>query len=131
MVLDGEDRRAVDADAFEAAVEQRAVSLDNAFGQAFSLDDKTVVLAGDFNLAGLEVLDRMVGAPVAVMHFDGAAAQGTGQHLMAETDAEDRLSGLDQPLDHRHGIFAGCGWIAGTVGEEDAVGLVGQNIGGA
>ena len=57
------------------------------------------------------------------------AADREAEHLMAEADAEHRLV-LDQCADHRHRIFAGRCRIARAVGEENAVGLERQNVGG-
>ena len=88
-MLDREDWFAVDADAFEGAVKEGAVGLDDARWQTVGFDDEAVVLRGDLDLGGLEIFYRMVGAPVAVVHFFGGCAEGQGQHLVAEADAED------------------------------------------
>ena len=64
-------------------------------------------------------------------HFFRAWRPRPGQHLVAEADAEDRRAGIDHFADHRHGIDAGGRRIAGTVGEEHAVGLVAQHVLGA
>ena len=42
-------------------------------------------------------------------------ADGDSQHLMAETDAEDRNVFLDESADHRHGIVPGRSRIARAV----------------
>src|SRR5690606_30359547 len=51
-------------DALVAAVEQRAVGRPDAGGQARLVNRETVVLAGDHDLAGRQLLYRMVGAVV-------------------------------------------------------------------
>ncbi len=68
----------------------------NPVGQAVGIDDKPVVLAGDLDLARRQILDRVVGAAMAVVHFGCRAAQGQRQHLMAEADAEHRHILVDQ-----------------------------------
>ncbi|MNT00812.1 hypothetical protein D3C72_1352560 [compost metagenome] len=82
----------------------------------------------DLDLARGQVLDRVVGAVVALIHLDGLGAQGDGQHLMAQADAQDRLAAGDQLLDFRHGVGAGRGRVARTVGQDHAVGIAGQDV---
>jgi hypothetical protein len=50
------------------------------------------------------------------------------QHLVAEADAEQRQVGLQHALDHRHGIGAGGGRVAGAVRQEDAIGVQRQHL---
>ena len=73
-------------------------------GQAGVRHREAVVLAGDLDLAGGQVLDRVVGAVMAERHLLGPAAQRQPQHLVAEADAEHRLAAVDQLPDLRHGI---------------------------
>ena len=49
-----------------------------------------MVLAGDFDLAGLEILDGVVGAAVAELELLGLGAERQRENLVAEADAEDR-----------------------------------------
>ena len=66
VVLHREDRLVLQAQAFVGAVEQRDVRRPRRpAGSASGIDDEAVVLAGDLDLAGGEVLDRMVGAAMA------------------------------------------------------------------
>ena len=118
MVLDGEHRPVLEPDALDRAVEQRAVGDLDRGRQAGVGDREAVVLAGDLDLAGGQVLDRVVGAVMAHGHLLGAAAQRQAQHLMAEADAEHRLAAVDQLLDLGHGIVAGGGRVAGAVGQQ-------------
>ena len=71
----------------------------------------------------------MVGAVVAVAHLDGLRAEREGEHLVAETDAENRQVGLvEHVADHRHGVGAsGCG-VAGAVGQEHTVWVVRHDV---
>ena len=87
-----------------------------------------MVLAGDLHLAGGQVLDRVVGAPVAQVHLAGAGTERPRQNLMTQADAEQRQAAFQQLLDHGHGIAAGRRWIAGAVGEEQAVRRMVENL---
>ena len=68
------------------------------------VDREAVVLAGDLDLAGGQVLDRLVGAAMAARQLVGPPAQRERQQLMAEADAEQRLAGRQHALDRRHRI---------------------------
>ena len=96
--------------------------------QALGLHDEAVVLAGDLDLAGQQVLDRVVGAPVAARHLARPPAERQRQQLVAEADAEDRLARGDQIAQHRHGICPGRRRVARAVRQEDAVRPVAQDI---
>ena len=81
---------------------------------------KPVVLAGNLNLARRQVLHRVVEAPVAELQLVGPGAQGQGQDLMPQADAENGHP-PQQPLHRLDGRFHGSG-ITGTIGQEHAVG---------
>jgi len=104
------------------------VRLRHVGGQAAGLDDEAVVLAGDLDLAGFEVLDRVIAAAVTLVHLGRTGAQRQRQHLVPEANAKQGHAGLNHRLDHRHGILARRGGIAGTVGEEHAVRPVAQHV---
>ena len=55
-------------------------------------------------------------------------AEGEAEQLVAEADPEDR-DRVEQPAEDGDGPVDGFG-VAGTVGEEHAVGLAGQRVGG-
>ena len=75
---------------------------------------------------GLEVLDRVVGAAVAERQLEGLQADRAAQQLVAEADAAHRpladelAHGLDDVVQRR--------WVAGPVGQEDRVGVAGQQL---
>src|SRR6185437_7828694 len=99
MVLHRENRLALELDAAVGAVEQRDVGLRRAFWQGFLVDGKAVVHRGDFHLAGGLVLDRMIGAVMALMHLHGFGADREAEHLMAQTDSKRRRARIDHLLD--------------------------------
>ena len=93
-------------------------------------DGEAVVLGGDVDPPRLQVFDRVVGTAVAEGELVGLEADGTTEQLVAEADPEDRLV-ADQAADRVDDVVEGGG-IAGAVGEEDDVGLLGQDLlGGA
>ena len=58
--------------------------------QRLLVDREAVIHRGDLDLAGGQVLHRMVRAVVALMHLHGLAAEREAEHLVAEADAEGR-----------------------------------------
>ena len=91
--------------------------------QRVGVDGEVVVLAGDLDAPVRQVLDRVVGAVVAERQLDRVGAQRPAEQLVTEADAEDGTSS-EQPGD-RVDRVGHLGRVAGTVGQEDAVGLVG------
>src|SRR5215470_7070629 len=83
----------------------------------------------DLDLSRGQVLDRMIGAMMALMHFHGLAADGNTEHLVAKTNAEGGHPGIDQGPDHRHRVLPGSSRITRAVGQEHAVWLEVKNIG--
>src|SRR5262245_23893177 len=69
MVLHREDGRALDADAAVRSVEQRDMRLLHAPGQRVAIDGEAMVHRHDLDLAGLEILHRMVRAMMALAHL--------------------------------------------------------------
>src|SRR5205085_9189708 len=90
VVLHRKYRQAAHMQPLIGAVEQRDVGRLDPRREAVGIDDKAVVLAGDLDLPGGVLLDRMVGAAMAAFRLEGAAAECQRQHLMAEADSEHR-----------------------------------------
>src|SRR3546814_11087330 len=90
VVLHGEHGPALDRDALVGAVAEAAVALDHTLGQRRGIDHEAVVLAGDLDLAGGEVLPRVVGAPVAELHLCCLGAEGALDELVAAAEADTR-----------------------------------------
>src|SRR4029078_10778487 len=90
MVLHREDGPVLEREAAIGAVEQRHMRLLNILRQRILVDREAVVHRGDLDLAGGEILHRMIGAVVTLMHLHRLAADCDAQHLMAEADAEGR-----------------------------------------
>ena len=86
-----------------------------------------MVVRGDFDFAGGHILDRLVDAAVAEFELVRAEAERAAQQLVAEADAEERISGVEhltQQIHFRIGLFR----VARTVGEKDAVGIKGLEL---
>src|SRR6516164_1128201 len=128
MMLDREHRLADNPQAFIRIVEQRDMGWLDPGWQALGFDDKPVVLARDLDLAGQQILDRVVGAPVTAGHLGGLAAESQRQQLMPETDAENRRARGDEVTQHRNRISGSRRGVAGAVRQEDAVGPVAQHL---
>ena len=64
--------------------------------QRLRIDRKPVVLRSDLDLAGLELLDRMVGAAMPELQLVGISTHRERQDLVAKTDAEYRHVLFDQ-----------------------------------
>src|SRR5579863_7078098 len=93
------------------------------------LHGEAVIVAGDVDTAGAQVLDRLVDATMAESELVGAQAQGAAEDLAAQADAEDRDAGREH-LAHRVDRVAGSGRVTGAVGEEHTVGFGRQDLAG-
>src|SRR5689334_15036379 len=90
MVLHREHRLVLEREAAIGSVEQRHVRLLDILRQRVLVHRESVVHRGDLDLAGGEILYRMIGAVVALMHLHCLAADRDAEHLMSEADAEGR-----------------------------------------
>ncbi len=101
----------------------------HAVGQGLAVNSEAVVHRGDFNFAGFQVLNRVICPVVAVVHLNRRCTQGQSKHLVAKANTKDRdFCLIKNAFDHWHSIFAGCRRVAGTVGQENPVGIKGQNV---
>src|SRR5262249_33157071 len=123
MVLHAEHRPILHLEPAIGTVEQRDVSLLDIRRQAVAVHGEAVIHRGDLDLAGGEVLHRVVRAVMALMHLARGAAEREAKHLMAETDAEQGQARVHELPDLRHGIDSGRRRIAWPVRQEHAVGL--------
>ena len=80
-----------------------------------------VVLAGDLDATGGQVVHGVVGAVVAERQLDRGGAERAGQQLVAQADAEQRHVGRQQPAHGGHQVRQ-RGRVAGPVAQEDALG---------
>ena len=86
MVLDGVGLEFFGPDAFDRiVVEVQMRQLDLFVFERVHIHAEAVILAGDLDGAGVEILDRVVGAAMAEFELVGRTAEGQGQNLMAQT----------------------------------------------
>ena len=127
MVLDAEKGQLFVAHAFVGVVVEIHVGNFNvARRERFGVDAEAVILGGDFDFLGEEVLHGMIRAVMAEFQFEGLAAKSETAELMAEADAKDR-NAAEELLD----IFDGIAHrlrIAGTIGKKNTVGLEVENV---
>src|SRR5690606_27773359 len=128
MILHREDRTILHRDAAVGAVEERYMRLLDADGKGLAVDGEAVVHRGDVHPPRGEFLHRMVRAMMAMAHLDRPGAEGEGEDLVAEADAEYRDVPLEHAADRRHRIGSGRRRIARPVREEDALGLMGKDF---
>src|SRR5258706_15932013 len=83
------ERRTIGArQSLEGAVEEGHVRGPEVCPQRRRIYGKTVVLAGDHHLPGIEVFHRMVRAMVAELHLERLRTRRKAHQLVAEADAE-------------------------------------------
>jgi hypothetical protein len=120
VILDGENGQLLVAQALDSVVVQVDLGDDRAaLLQRLGVGGEAVVLRRDRDLAGLEVLHRLVAAAVAELELESRAAERVGEHLMTEADAEDRVV-RQQAADGLVDVGQG-GRVAGAVREEHRV----------
>ena len=65
-------------------------------GQGGRVHSEAVILGGDFNFAGFQVLDGLVGAAMAEFELEGFAAEGLAENLMSKAYSKDRDAVVDK-----------------------------------
>ena len=106
----------------QRAVKQARMGGAQVGGQGLFVHRETVVLAGDRDAAGVEVLDRVVGTVVAKLHLEGGGARSQREDLVAQADAEGGVPRLDEFMRGGNGVVARLR-VTRAVREEHAIGL--------
>src|SRR5207253_8617705 len=89
-------------------------------------DREPMVLTGDLGAPGGQVLDRVIRAVVPEWQLVGLKTDRPAQELVAQTDAvhgpspDELADGLDDVVER--------GWVARSVGQEDCLGLTGEQL---
>jgi len=90
VILDGEGWLVFAAQSLVRVVVEVGVrQLDLFFVERIGVHAEAVILAGDFDFSGSEVLDRVVGSSVAELELVCPAAERQSENLVAETYPED------------------------------------------
>src|SRR4029453_13047522 len=95
--------------------------------EGLGVDGEPVVLRRHLDVAGLQVVHRVVRAAVAELELERPGPAGQAEDLVAEADAEDGDARLHDPPRRLDGVGAGLR-VAGAVREEHAVRLHGQRV---
>ena len=127
-MLDAEHRLSGQLQPRVGAVEQADVGFPHRLGQRGAVDGEAVVHRDDLDLAGGQVLHRMVRAVVALVHLHRLRPEGEGQHLVTQADAEHRHAAVDQLADLRDRVLTRRGRVARSVGQQHPVRLAGQDV---
>ena len=128
VVLDAERAGVGQFEPAVAAVEQRHMRFARVGGEAFAFDREAVVHAGDLDAAVAQPLDWVVRAAVALVHLGRARTDREPEQLMAEADTEQRLAGIEPFADHRHGVLARRGGVAGAVRQEQSLRIMRHDV---
>src|SRR5699024_383751 len=72
--------------------------------ERFLIDREAVVLAGDLDATGVEILHRLIPTAMAELQLVGRRADRATEKLMPEADAEGRHL-IEHALDRLHGVI--------------------------
>ena len=119
MVLHGERRQRLVADAFNRAIVQIDMRDFQIVAQRIGHDRDVVVLRCNFNRVGQQIFDRMVAAMMTEMKPPRACSASQPKYLMPKAYAHDRnlAKQFFHTIDNAHNAV----WIAWPVGEQNAV----------
>ena len=95
VVLHRKRRQRRVTDAFDRVVVEIDVRHLEALRNRLGQHREVVVLGRDLDRPRLQVLHRMVAAPVAEFQLIGLGTAGQANHLMAQADTEDRVNSSD------------------------------------
>ena len=126
--LEREGRHVGAGHALQRTIEQRDVRRPQVGRQRIRINGKSVVLAGDQHLLGIEILDRVIGTVVTELHLHCLRAGGKCQQLVAQANAVGRHAACEKLANGRNGVVAGLG-VTRAVGQEDAVRIHCQHLG--
>ena len=122
VVLHGEDGAVFEAEAFDGLVVEVDLGDDGAvFFEFFPGGGEAVILGGDGDFSGLEILDGLVATAVPEFELEGFGAEGVGDDLVTEADAKGGVM-VDEFAHGAVGVGDGGG-IAGAVGKEESLGI--------
>src|SRR5690606_3624983 len=115
VMLHRYDRLSGDRQAAVRTVKEGTMTFLDPGRQRCNVHGEAVIHRHDLDLAGSEVLHRMVRAVMALGHFPGLRPQRQRQNLVAEADAEHRHAGGDQLPDLGACVFSSSRRIAWAV----------------
>ena len=127
MVLYGKGRVFLMLHALQATVvEVHMGQLDLLGIKAVQVDAEAVILRGYLDMAGLQILDRLIGTPMAELQLIGGAAVCQAENLMAETYPENRH--FTEKIFYCFHSIGYRGWITRTVAQKYTIRLLADNF---
>ena len=123
MILHAENRLGL----VPHALDRLVVQIDPVHGQLrrqdFGIHGETVVLRRDFDLAGCQILHRLVGAAMAELQFEGFPAERLAENLVAQANPKNRDAAVHERFHFAHNVIERRR-VTGAVGEKNARRLV-------
>ena len=107
MVLDAEHRLSLMVEAFDGLVVEVDAVHHDVGGQGGWINSETVVLGGDFDFAGFQFLDGLIGPAMAEFELEGFSADGLAKDLVSEADTEDGDAVVQEIARGLHGVTEG------------------------
>src|ERR1700719_5216094 len=127
MILNTENRLAAVTEAFQRlVVKVEMCEFDFISVERIRVHREAVVVRSDLYFLRDLIQHRVIGAAMTELQFVGLAAQCDTEDLMAQANAKDRF--LADQIAHLLRLILERLWIAWSVGEEDAIGLEGENV---
>ncbi len=108
--------------ALQTAIEERHMGCPEVGWQRCGIHGKTMILAGDQDLAGIEILDRVIGTMMSELHLHGLRTGRQGKELMTKANTEGRHPFGKYLTDCLDSVVTRLG-ITRTIGKKHAVGI--------
>src|SRR5690242_8605256 len=99
--------------------------------KGIGIDSKPVILTGDLDAAGRQVLHGLVGSAMPALELVGPGAKRVGEQLVAQTNPEQRDTCVQGSADRGNRVLRRRSRVTRTVREENPVRLVAQDVFGA
>src|SRR6516225_1248006 len=115
VALEGKSRTIGPRESLQGTIEQRHMGHAAVSGQRFRIHSEAMILRGDKDLLGVDVLYRVVGAVMPKSHLCRPRATCLRHQLVAEANTERRNSALHHFPRHVDRVIARLG-VARSVG---------------
>jgi len=119
MILHTKDRQFFMPHSFDRTVVQVDMRHFDLFRQGIRIDREPMILRCDCHFPRSQIFDRLITAPMPKFQFERSSAIGKAEHLMTETNSEDRFA-TNQTADCLVGVRQ-CFRISGAIGEKNAL----------
>lgn len=127
VILDAESRELAMAQASDRVVVEIPVSNFELGRERIGVHGKAVILGGNRDGTIVHAFDRMVCTAMPELQLEGFTAESESENLVPQANAKNG-NFAKQFADGAVSVSKGS-WVAGTIGEQDAVGLESKDIG--